>query len=188
MKQRALILISLVLVTQASFATALLKHTKGSDFVNAAKMVLDDSFTPASTVAKLHSLYALGFLEGVLASDVQASVTHEGTKPRFDLGQDGELGVFKMILEIVEGSPILEIAEGPNMIHALLCARYGTSPEVRSRGAAMLMEISATEARKVIDRLKKERNQKAGTGNAGEPEPRPNSAGKEPSRGEQQSE
>lgn len=146
---------SMVLLTQSAFATALLKQTKGADFVNAAKMVLDDSFTPSSTVAKLQALYALGYVEGVLASSIQPEDDQAKTEGLFDLGRDGEVQVFKLIVEWVDGSKTLEVAEGPPLIHALLCVRYGRSHEIRSRGADALIALSAKEAHKIIGKLKK---------------------------------
>jgi hypothetical protein len=146
---------------KSSLATELLSEIKGSDLVNAAKMVLDDSFTPPTAIEQLHSMYALGFIEGVLASDIQKKVTNNQHKETFELGKDGEIEVLKLILEYIEGSITLEAAEAPPLLHALLCIRYGSSPEIRSNGVKILSGLSAIAAKEMLEDLKKERGIKA---------------------------
>jgi hypothetical protein len=154
-------LIILLGTIKSSCATELLSKIKGSDLVNAAKMVLDDSFTPPTAIEQLHSMYALGFIEGVLACDIQKKVTNDQHKETFELGKDGEIEVLKLILEYVEGSITLEAAEAPPLLHALLCIRYGSSPEIRSNGVKVLSGLSAKEAKEIIEKLKKAREIKA---------------------------
>ena len=148
-----LIILVIALFSARISATPLVDNLKGSDLVNAAKLVLSDSTTPESGEEKLLSIYAVGFIEGVIASDIQKEAT--GVRPvgDFNLGAEGEIGVMKLIIEYVDASPSLSAAPGAPLLHALLCIRYGSTREIQTKGSRILMGLSATEGRKVVDEL-----------------------------------
>lgn len=148
-------------------ASPLLDRIKGSDLVNAAKIVLDDSFNPESGEDKMLAIYTIGFIEGVIVSDIQKEATGDLPNGIFKLSDDGDIGVMKLIVEFVDGSPTLRAAAGAPLLHGLLCVRYGSTREIQTKGSRILIELSAIEGRKILDELaaarKKEENRVPGS-------------------------
>lgn len=173
---RLLTFLSMLISPLIAGEEGLLGKIKGSDLVNAAKMALEDDFSPPSDLEKLLSMYALGFIEGSISSDIQKNATSRKHDQIFQFGTDKMTDVFALIVEYVDKSPTLRSSDGTVLLHSLLCIRYGATPEVRESGAKILSGLSAQEARKLLDQLEQERkkkstpaNQAAGDQSTGQP-------------------
>lgn len=164
-KTKVVVLLWLGFVTGIK-ATPMIEEMKGQDLVNAAKLVLGaregDNLTDEQ---KLMSLYALGFIESMIVSDSLKVVTVQGAQATFDFGNDGEERIFQMIFKFVDGSPTLSQASGAQLMHGLMCMRYGRTAEIRAFGSKVVMGLAGNEAKKIteaMELMQKKDERKAG--------------------------